>query len=241
MDLRTYRIKKKALEQHRSSNFLSDFILGSQDGLVNVLGIILGLSAATSDIRLILVAGFAALGAESISMGAVAYTSTLAREKQYTRSVEREREEIKKLPNHDKKYIRMVLEKWGYRGKELGELTRLITSNPEAALEFMLSFENKISPVEKTAPLRSFSVVLTATIFGSIIPLIPFFLFSHNVLTASAIAVIISGITLFGIGYYEAKTTVGSLWRSGLQLLIIGLAAGFAGYLIGHFIGAVPI
>src|SRR2546427_13154120 len=62
---------------------LSDFILGSQDGIVYVLGIILGLSAATRDVRIILVATLAALGAESIAMGAVAYTSTRSRRRLY--------------------------------------------------------------------------------------------------------------------------------------------------------------
>src|SRR5436309_2020173 len=64
---------------HPKPTVLSDFILGSQDGIVNVLGIILGLSAASRDVRIILVATLAALGAESIAMGAVAYTSTRAR------------------------------------------------------------------------------------------------------------------------------------------------------------------
>src|SRR3989475_5925830 len=59
---------------HPKPTVLSDFILGSQDGIVNVLGIILGLSAATRDVRIILVATLAALGAESIALGAVAYT-----------------------------------------------------------------------------------------------------------------------------------------------------------------------
>jgi VIT family protein len=55
---------------HPKPTVLSDFILGSQDGIVNVRGIILGLSAATRDVRIILVATLAALGAESIAMGA---------------------------------------------------------------------------------------------------------------------------------------------------------------------------
>ncbi len=59
--------------QHSKGSSFSDFILGSQDGLVNVLGIILGMSAATRDVRLILVATLAALGAESVSMGAVGF------------------------------------------------------------------------------------------------------------------------------------------------------------------------
>lgn len=55
---------------------------------MNVFGIPLGLAAATSETQLIFVAAFAALGAESVSTGAVAYTSTLARRKQYLRQVE---------------------------------------------------------------------------------------------------------------------------------------------------------
>src|SRR3972149_3850722 len=81
-----------SLEQHARPGLLSDFILGGQDGLVNVLGVILGVAIASQDIRIILAAGLAATFAESISMGAVAYTSTLARRDHYLREVERGRQ-----------------------------------------------------------------------------------------------------------------------------------------------------
>jgi VIT1/CCC1 family predicted Fe2+/Mn2+ transporter len=238
-----FSFKKSKLETHEHhsrSSILSDFILGSQDGLVNVLGIILGISAATSDIRLIFVAGLAALGAESISMGAVAYTSTLARRKYYLKERERELTEMREVPKTEKAEIRNILKEWGYSGKDLESMTNKIASNPKAMLEFMMSFELKLSPVSKSQPLRSFGIVFAATVLGSIIPLIPFFFI--NTIHAGAIAsLILSGIVLFGIGYYEAKKTIGSLWRNGLQMLIIGLLAGIAGYLIGYFVGAVPI
>src|SRR5256886_6036805 len=83
---------------HPKPGVLSDFILGSQDGIVNVLGIILGLSAATRDVRIILVATLAALGAESIAMGAVAYTSTRARRRLYLSQVVQERRATKEGP-----------------------------------------------------------------------------------------------------------------------------------------------
>ena len=67
------------LDPHqRSASILSDIILGGQDGLVNVLGVILGIAAATSDPNLLLSAGLAASLAESISMKALAFTSTHA-------------------------------------------------------------------------------------------------------------------------------------------------------------------
>lgn len=228
------------MAKSRQNTFISDFILGSQDGLVNVLGIILGISAATGDVRLIFVAGLAALGAESISMGAVAYTSTIARQRQYFKEVEKEKNEIISIHAHNRKKVTEILEGWGYRGNELKSIMNGIISNPKAALNFLVSFEKRVSPVDDSAPMRSFFVVLTATVLGSIVPLVPF-MFVKSIEAGAIISVVISGIVLFMIGYYAAKKTVGSVWRSGLQLAIIGLSAGFAGYLIGHFIGAIPI
>src|SRR5271169_742829 len=105
------QMESPSSERHSRSSLLSNFILGSQDGLVNVLGILLGLTAATSDLRLIFVAAFAALGAESISMGAVAYTSTLARRKQYLKDVSREETEMREVLETEKNEVRSVFEK----------------------------------------------------------------------------------------------------------------------------------
>ncbi len=57
---------------------LRDIILGWQDGVVNVLGLVLGVATATDSTRLIIISGLAALFAESASMAAVAYTSSKA-------------------------------------------------------------------------------------------------------------------------------------------------------------------
>ena len=50
-------------------------ILGGQDGLVNMLGIALGVIAAGGSTHVLIITGLAAAITESISMGAVAYTS----------------------------------------------------------------------------------------------------------------------------------------------------------------------
>src|SRR5256885_17079018 len=72
------KIDEDALaEKHAQPGLLSDFILGSQDGLVNVLGVIHVVAEASRDNPYVLPGGLAATFAESISMGAVAYTSTL--------------------------------------------------------------------------------------------------------------------------------------------------------------------
>lgn len=234
------KLHRRNQKKTSAPTFLSDFILGSQDGLVNVLGILLGVSAATSDVKIIFVAALAALGAESISMGAVAYTSTVARRKEYLKEVSIERLETEQVSETILGKLHNVLSGWGYQGSELDTMTNQIALNSKALQEFMLSFVLKIAPVEKGEARRSFLIVLSSTVFGSIVPLIPFFFVTSSTILPGVItSVILSGAVLFFIGAYEARTTVGSLWSGGLQMMVIGLSAGFAGYLIGHFVGAI--
>ena len=228
-------------ESHPHPTLLSDFILGSQDGLVNVLGILLGLVAASlqpgSHIgsEIILVAGLSALGAESIAMAAVAYTSTYSRMKLYGSEREREIREMREVPELEREEVRIILRGWGFEGSELEEMLHRIEAKPKAWLDLMMAFELNLSYVPPEAPRRSAALVGFATVLGHFVPLIPFFFTQLSLVHAAIIATVLSGVMLFGIGLYEARVTAGSIWRSGLRITVIGLASGFAGLLIGHF------
>ncbi|VVB80782.1 VIT family protein [uncultured archaeon] len=69
---------KKELHHHNGSAIIRGIILGGQDGIVNVLGIVLAVATATQNRYIILISGLAATFAESISMAAVGYTSAKA-------------------------------------------------------------------------------------------------------------------------------------------------------------------
>ena len=107
------------LDPHTRSSRLSEIILGGQDGLVNVLGVVLGVAAATSDPRIVLAAGMAATFAESVSMGAVAYTSTLADNDLYTSEKEREYRHIRLAPDVEEQEIRdLYAQKEGWTSQD---------------------------------------------------------------------------------------------------------------------------
>ena len=229
-------------DERSRTNLLSNFILGSQDDLVNVLGILLGLTAVTSDLGNIFVAALGAesisLGAESISMGAVACTLTLARTKQYLKEVKRGWTETKEVPQEEKDEMRQVFVCWGHSGEDLERATELISDKSRAWLELMMAHELHLEEV-KSEPFRSFLIVFGSTVFGSTIPLVPYAFGGNNTHASAAGSVGISGVFLFVIGYYEAKTTVGSIWRNGLQVMVIGPAAGLR-FPLGHLVGALP-
>jgi vacuolar iron transporter family protein len=225
-------------EPHAQTRDLGDFILGWQDGLVNVLGIILGLSAAGAGVHLMLVGGLAATFAEAVSMGAVSYTSSRARQDSYLAEREREIREMREVPDIERKEVEEVFLGWGYPAAEATELAARIVSNPKAWLEFMMAHELKLQPIEDRQLRRSAVLVLGSTVIGSLIPLVPVAAFYSDPRVGAIGALLVSAVALFLIGWYGARLTVGSPGRSGVQLLVIGILAGLAGFAIGLALGA---
>ncbi len=223
-------------EQHKQPGLISDFILGSQDGIVNVLGVILGVAVASQQFKIILAGGLAATFAESISMAAVAYTSTLARREFYLSELEREKKEMSDNPAQEKEEVRQILRKWGVASDELEEILEHITLKPTVWLEIMMAHELNLSPVEPKQARKSAALVGIAAIVGSIIPLIPFVVARSDILMGIIGSLIVSAVTLFAIGWWKAKFTVGRPGRSGLQMLIIGIASALAGFGIAFLV-----
>ena len=227
-----------SLEEHARPGRLADFILGSQDGLVNVLGVILGVAVASQSLKIILAGGLAATFAESISMGAVAYTSTIARRDHYLSEIERERREMQEKPEVERQEVRTVFERWGFRGQELEDMTDRIVANPHAWLEFMMAHELNLAPVSRAQARVSAVIVGLAAIVGSVIPLIPFAFTGPNILLGIFASLLVSAGTLFLIGWYKGKATIGRPARSGLQMLVIGIVSAIAGFGIAYLVSA---
>ena len=217
---------------------LSDIILGGQDGLVNVLGVILGVAAASSDQRLVIAAGLAATFAESISMGAVAYTTTLADRDHYLSQIKREEREIRDMPEVERAEIEVIFRKWGFGGELLDRAVEQIMGDERAWVDVMMNNELKLTPVDSGSALRSAVIVGVAAVIGSLIPLVPFFFFS--IVPSIVVSIAVTALTLFGVGAYKAKTLVGNPVKSGIEMAVIGTISALAGYLIGALFSAPP-
>jgi predicted membrane protein (TIGR00267 family) len=107
----------------------------------------------------------------------------------------------------------------------------------------MMAEELHLAPVEESGALKSAAIVGFSAIVGSVIPLIPFLLVAPSIglLTrpiAILVSIVVSALTLFAMGVYRAKTTVGKPARSGIQMAIIGTVSALAGFLIGSLFGA---
>jgi len=215
---------------------LADIILGGQDGLVNVLGVILGVAAATSDTHIVLVAGLAATFAESISMGAVAYTSTQAEAAFYESERAREYRHIARVPELERQEIYEIYQKKGFGDELLDHIVQTITADQDTWVQVMMAEEHQLSPTDHQHALRAALIVGFSAVIGSLIPLLPFIFLSVKV--SIIISILLSALALFMVGAYKAHVTVGRPGKSGLEMAIIGTVSALAGYLVGLLLKA---
>jgi predicted membrane protein (TIGR00267 family) len=218
---------------------LRDIILGGQDGLVNVLGLVLGVAAATAQLRIIMAAALAATFSESIAMGGVAYTSALAERDYYLAQLAKEQREIEEVPDVETEEVREIFRDKGIHGELLERVTKEITSDKKVWVDVMMRDELHLAPVNEKGVVRRALITGFSTLIGSLIPLIPFLfvpLFGISITAAIIMAVPLCAAVLFAVGAYKALTLVGD-WRiSGLQMTVIGMVSAAAGYGIGRLL-----
>jgi len=218
---------------------LRDIILGGQDGLVNVLGVVLGVAAATAQLRIIMAAALAATFSESIAMAGVAYTSSLAERDYYLAQLAKEQREVEELPDVETEEVRQIFREKGVHGQLLEDVVKEITSDKKVWVDVMMRDELHLAPVSGKGVAWRAVIVGFSALVGSLIPLVPFLLvplLGISVTVATIMALPLCAAVLFGVGAYKALTLVGD-WRiSGLQMLVIGMVSAAAGYGIGRLL-----
>jgi predicted membrane protein (TIGR00267 family) len=226
------------VDPHHRAPWLADVVLGGQDGIVNVLGVVLGVAAATRSARIVLVAGLAAAFAESVSMAAVAYTSTKAEGDLFKGERAREYRHIEAVPGLERAEIRAIYARKGFSGDLLERIVETITSNKDVWVAVMMAEEHGLVDSDRSKSLRSSAVVGLASLVGSLLPLAPFLVLP--VYPGAWMAVVLSASVLFGFGVYKARVTVGHPLKSGLELAAIGTASALVGYAVGALFQVPP-
>jgi predicted membrane protein (TIGR00267 family) len=214
---------------------LRNLILGMQDGLVNVLGIVLGIAIGTMSSNIVLLAGIVATFAESISMAAVAYTSSKAAKDFYKGHFIEELKSIKEKPEEETNELRQILAEKGFKGELLDRIVDAITSDKTLWAKTMMTDELRLFPEDYEKPVRGSIIVGISAIIGSIVPIVPFVFLSPK--DGIIISIVLSAVALFIIGALKGKQTLGSWKRSGIEMALIGLFAALAGYMIGILFG----
>lgn len=226
------------VDPHIRGRWLSDLVLGMQDGLVNTLGVVLGVAAASASTRVTLAAGLAAGVAEAISMGAVGYTSSVARGELFRAERQREYRHLEAAPEIEREEIRRLYARKGFQGPLLDRVVDTICADKDVWVAVMMAEEHDLTEIDRGASLKSAAIVGASSLAGAVIPVLPFAVCSRW--TAIVIAMVLSTAGLFALGVFKAKVTTTRKARGGAVLAVIGLFSALAGYLVGALFGVDP-
>jgi VIT1/CCC1 family predicted Fe2+/Mn2+ transporter len=169
-------------------------------------------------------------------MGAVGFTSTTADRDFFKSQRAVEDAAVRDDPDLERRELAEFYRSKGFSDQLLGEVVATITANRDKWVETILEEERHLQPVSNQDILRSSVTITLATLIGHLIPLLPFVFLGRS--KALVLAVILSGIVLFGVGTYQALTRVGSWWKQGVRMVLIGLGAAALGFAIGHIFHA---
>lgn len=209
---------------------IREVIFGIEDGLITTLSVVLGVSGAVANNRIVIVAGIAALLAEAISMSAGAYLSTKSQREFFERKLADEFDEIRHKPHEEREEIRQIYKTKGFTGNQLEAIVEQITSDRELWLREMAAAELGLIPERFENPVRT-AIIFLASSMSGVIPLLPYFFL--NLSNSIIAAVLGTMLILFGAGSLKSKLTKTNWMKSGFEMLAIGMLAGVLGYIVG--------
>ncbi|MHC9532034.1 VIT1/CCC1 transporter family protein [Dellaglioa sp. L3N] len=219
--------KKISLAQQ--INILRAAVMGANDGILSVAGIVIGVAGATSDNFSIFISGIAGMLAGTISMAMGEYVSVSTQKDAQEVATANSQFNIKH--NYDAEY-QFVYKKYlttGISSKLATKATdEMLASNP---LKTVVREKYGFNPDTYTSPYAAAFASLISFPIGSLLPLLAITLFSPKYkIIATFIAVIIA---LAITGYSAA--TLGSANRS--KAMVRNIISGVLTMLVTYYIG----
>jgi VIT1/CCC1 family predicted Fe2+/Mn2+ transporter len=224
--------------RHKSvgGNALRAAVLGSNDGLVSNMSLVMGVAGAAVSNNTILLTGIAGLLAGAISMALGEWLSVQSSRELNLRQIELETEELEASPEEEKKELVLLYQAKGMNALEAQKLADKAFENPQSAIDAIITEELGIDKEELGGSAWE-AAIASFVLFsiGAIIPLYPFMILDGN--NAILLSIASSVVGLFGIGAAITLLTGKGILFSGTRQVAFGLVAAAITYGIGSLIG----
>ncbi len=226
-------------EKHfRSSGWIGQAVYGINDGLGAAFGVVSGVAGATHvNGSFVLISGFATMIASALSMGSGAYLAEKSEREVHEAEMERERKEIAEHPLEEQQELSLFYQLKGFSEAEADAMAARFAENPTEMLKTIAHEELGLSEQTFPNPWRSAISATVATALGAGIPVLPY-VFTTGV-TALLISFVISTLAHFGVGAAKVVITGRKWWKSGLEMMLIGLGEAAITYMIGLLVSPV--
>ena len=219
-------------EKHlKSSDFITDAVIGMSDGLTVPFALAAGLSGAVSSNAIILTAGVAEIVAGCIAMGLGGYLAGKTEQEHYQSELKREYEEVENIPEKEMQEVMEIFADYGISKEGQNLLATELAKDKTKWVNFMMKFELGL---EKPHPNRARNSALTigiAYFIGGLLPLTAYFI-TDTPSQGLKTSLLITTICLFFFGYFKAKVTGQNPLKGAIKVTFIGLIAAAAAYFV---------
>jgi predicted membrane protein (TIGR00267 family) len=221
--------------QRESGGFLRNTVYGFNDGLTANFGLVAGLIGATTadQHHMVIVAGIAGVIADALSMGSSGYLAAKSEQEVYAHEIAMERDEIELMPEVERDELALIYEAKGMDREAAHRLATEIMKDPERMLREQVQEELQINAAS-ISPMREAWLTGLATAVGAAIPVAPFLFLDST--PAIITSFVISMLSHFLVGAFRSVFTGRGVWRSGLDMFIVGLGVAAVGYIAGDWI-----
>lgn len=214
---------------HRS-NWLRAAVLGANDGIISISSLAVGVATASTAREPILLATVAALVAGALSMAAGEYVSVSSQSDIEKADIEREKQELKEMPENELKILGEIYERRGLKketamqvAKELTEVDALGTHTRE---------ELGINEVSQAKPLQAAFASAAAFIAGGLLPLVVTIFAPVKNMENFLYAVTIVSLIILGAVSGKSGGTV--IMKPIIRIVVWGIIAMASSTLVGY-------
>jgi VIT1/CCC1 family predicted Fe2+/Mn2+ transporter len=214
-------------------NRLRAGVLGANDGIVSVAGIVMAFAAATTDRHAILLGGVAGLVAGALSMAAGEYVSVSSQRDTERALIRKETRELAEEPEEELAELAELYRRKGLSPGLATQVAQELTGGD--ALRAHLDIELGIDPDELISPWQAAGASMGAFVLGAALPLLTILLFPGD---ARAIVTLVAvTLALAATGFSSARIGGAPPGRAVVRNMVGGLLAMGVTYLIGSLVG----
>jgi VIT1/CCC1 family predicted Fe2+/Mn2+ transporter len=224
-------------EQHlKSSEFITDMVIGMSDGLTVPFALAAGLSGAVDSNSIVITAGIAEIVAGCIAMGLGGYLAGKTEQEHYESELKREYFEVDNYHQKEIDEIKEIFAEYGIDEEGQTLLANQLSKDKKKWVDFMMKYELGLEEPHPKRARNSALTIGTAYIVGGFLPLSAYF-FTDNPHEGLLVSAGITTICLFVFGYFKSKVTGQPPVKGAIKVMAIGLIAAAAAFGIAKFIG----
>ena len=225
-------------ELHRShrAGWLRAAVLGANDGIVSVAGLVVGVAAAGADRDAVLVAGVAATVAGAMSMAAGEYVSVQSQADTERADLAVERRELREAPDEELDELAAIYRRRGLEPALARTVAEQLTRHD--ALAAHARDELGITEALRARPLQAALSSAIAFCAGAALPVATALLSPAERVHWTVTATTLAGLLLSGAA--AARLGGAPMARGALRVGFWGALAMAAAYLIGRLFDVAP-